>query len=366
MIPPPDARPLLPDRALRARCTRFLSGNGPMSPRAWIDRLAASPHLDRVIDEYGAGPAMEELESNVAALLGKEAALFFHKGVVAQQVALLVHAERSGQRTVALHPQCHIAADEDDALARLSGLVPVRVGLDHLPFTAADLDELRQPLAAVTVELPLRNAAYRAPSWDELAAISAWARDRKIAFHVDGARLWEVQPWYGRSHAEIAALTDTIYVSLYKGLEGMAGCVLAGPKALIEEAKPWRSRFGGNLYTAFPFVLTALEGLRRYLPRMAEYHRHATAIAAALAAVPGVVVIPEPPHSNSFQVHFAAGPRAVERAAVDIAKERGIWLFSRFQGTPLPGRSFGEFAAGEATLGWTPDEVAAIVAELLE
>lgn len=359
-----SADQLLPDPAQRARCARFLSGHGVMNARRWVERLANSPDLDLGVDEYNEGAAIERLEGEVASLLGKEAGLFFHKGVVAQQAVLLAHAARSNRRVVALHPKSHIAFDEANALERLAGLAPLRIGRDHRPFALADLEPIAEPLAALTVELPLRRAAFRAPSWDELTAMAQWARDRGVAFHLDGARLWEVQPWYGRPLTEIAALADTVYVSFYKGLGGMGGCVLAGPRAIIDATKHWRSRYGGDLFTAFPYVLTALEGLRRHLPRMGAYHRHAVALARAIGEVPGASVLPALPQSNAFQVHFAANAQDLARAAIGIAKARGWWLFNWFRESASPDAAFGEISVGEATLDWSPAEVAAIVAEL--
>jgi threonine aldolase len=283
---------------------------------------------------------------------------------VAQQVALLVHAANTNRRVVALHPKCHLALDEHDALDRLAGLLPLRLGQDHAPFTVADLERAGEPLAAVTVEIPLRRAAFTATAWDDLTAISAWARERKIPFHLDGARIWEVQPWYGRPLTEIAGLADTVYVSLYKGLGGMGGCVLAGPKEVIAAARPWRNRYGGDLNTIFPFLLTAFDGLRRHLPRMADYHRHATAIASAIGGVADMTVVPAAPHGNSFQVQFAAPVAALEAAAIAHARATGAWLFNRFGDGALPGTGFGEIMVGEATLGWTPAEVAAALAAL--
>ena len=77
-----------PDADLRATCQRFLSGHPARTQHAWLEYLATSPAADFPMDFYGNGPAIELLEREVAALLGKEAALFVHKGVVAQQMAL--------------------------------------------------------------------------------------------------------------------------------------------------------------------------------------------------------------------------------------------------------------------------------------
>jgi threonine aldolase len=358
-------RARFPDQALRGACSRFLGGHGRVDARLWVERLAQSPALDEALDIYSDGPAMARLEAETAALLGKEAALFFHKGITAQQAALLVHAANTGCRVVALHPSSHFALDEHDTLDRLAGLVSRRVGAAHAPFTVAELERVAEPLAAVTVELPLRRAGFVAPAWEELAAISHWARGRGTPFHLDGARIWEVAPWYGRSLAEIAALADTVYVSFYKGLGGMGGCVLAGPSAVLAAARPWRNRFGGDLPTIFPYVLTALDGLKRHLPRMSEYHGHAVAIAAAIVGQPGLRPRPAPPHGNSFQIHFDAPAAAMEAAATAIARETGVWLFNRFEEVAFPDRCFGELVVGAATLGWSPQEVAATLAELL-
>jgi threonine aldolase len=351
--------------ALRANCNRFLSGHGRSSALAWAERLAASPHIGLALDEYSEGPAIRQLEETVAGLLGKPAALWFPKGVTAQQAALLVHAAESGSRVIALHPKSHLAFDEQDALDRLAGLLPRRIGQDHRPFTLAELQDVTEPLGAVTVELPLRRAAFQAPSWDELTGMAAWARDRGIPFHIDGARIWEVAPWYGKSLAEISALADTVYVSFYKGLGGLGGCVLAGSEAFIQAAKPWRNRYGGDLAISFPFIVSALDGLAEHLPRMGAYHQHACAIAAALGAA-GLTVHPTVPHGNSFQVHFPASAAALTRAAHAVAADSRIWLFGRISEGTLPGTCSTEIAVGEATMGWSPDEVVTTLLALRE
>ena len=98
---------------------------------------------------------------------------------------------------------------------------------------------------------------------------------------------------------------------------------------------------------------------------MADYHRHATAIAAALAELPGVTALPAAPHGNSFQIRFAAPVATLEEAAIAHARATGEWLFNKFEETPLPGASFAEVMIGEAALGWSPAEVAAAVGGLM-
>ncbi len=354
-----------PDAAVRAGCSRFLNGHGPATARGWVERLAASPVLDVELDVYSDGPAMKQLEQETAVLLGKPAGMFFAKGITAQQAALLSHCQATNRRTVALHPSSHFAMDEHDTLDRLAGLVSLRLGSDIRHFTAADLERAAEPIGCVTVEVPLRRAGFLAPSWDELVGVSTWCRVRNIPFHLDGARLWEVAPHYGKSLAELSALADSVYVSFYKGLGGMGGCVLAGSPAVLAACRPWRNRFGGDMPTIFPYVLTGLEGLRAHLPRMAEYYRQACAIAASVARTPRLRVRPGVPHGNSFQVHFDAPRAAVEAAVTRLAQEEGVWLVNRLSDTAWPGTCYAEIVVGAATMEWAAEDVAAVLGRLV-
>jgi threonine aldolase len=359
---------LTPDEkaALKARCTRFLSHARPRSAADWVAAMGASPHLELGLDSYSAGPAIARLERTVADLLGKPAGLWLPKGVVAQQAALKVHAAVSGRVTVAIHPKSHIAIDEAGAIERLAGLTAIRVGADAGPFNAADLERIAEALGAVVLELPLRRSAFQAPAWDDLVAVSDWARANGVAFHLDGARIWEVQPYYDRPLAEIAALADSVYVSLYKGLGGLGGCVLAGTEALVEAAKPWRTRYGGDLPSAFPMIITALDGLETTLPKMGGYHRRARELAAAIDTAPGLRAFPNPPHGNAFQVHFRVPAAAMQAAALAEAIETGTWLFNAFEQGLLPDASSGELSVGEATMDWTAAEVVAALTGLAQ
>ncbi|MDB5081800.1 MAG: L-allo-threonine aldolase [Chloroflexi bacterium] len=351
---------------IRSKCTRFLSGHYSRTQRQWLEQMAASPLAGDRLDVYSEGPAIQALEQEVAELLGKEAAVFMHKGVIAQQIALRVWADRTHHNTIALHPQSHIDLDEANAYERLTRLAGVRVGKDHRPFTAADLENLHEPLGAVTVELPLRRAGYKLVSWEELNAIAEWTRRQNVPLHFDGARLWESAPFYGRTYAEIAALADSVYVSFYKGLGGLGGCILAGPADFINEAKVWRTRFGGNLFTIFPYIISATEGLHAQLPKFAGFHARAGEIAKALGSLPGVVAVPDPPHTNGFQVYLPAEQAALQKAHLELAAREGTWLFGGFEETAVPGVTMAEIVVGDATIDWTTAEIVAAVGKLIE
>lgn len=347
----PDA-----DIELRNRCTRWLNGHRPArSMREALLALAEVPEAALPLDVYGQGEAVQALERQVAALLGKPAARYFHKGVAAQLAALRVHCG-DGDGPVALHPQSHIAIDEAEAFEQLMGLRGRRVGYPDTPLTAtlidAEVADAGLP-AVVTVELPLRRGGYRLPAWSELCALSAWCRERSVPLHVDGARLWEAAAQYGRPLADIAALADSVYVSFYKGLGGLAGCVLAGSADFIAATAPWQTRLAGNVYTQAPFVLGALQGLRTQLPRMPAYRARAQALAALLSAEPGWCLAPDVPQVNAFQLHLPATPDALRQGLLAVAARDGFWLGARAVASQrVAGGAMMEIVIGDAADGW--------------
>jgi threonine aldolase len=208
-------------------------------------------------------------------------------GTMAQQIALRIHCEHRNVKTVALHPQSHLVVSEDDALRRLQGLEPIAVGDRNRLYSLADLKAVPERLGAVLLELPERNIGGALRPWNEVAEIAQWTRENGIALHLDGARLWESQPYYAMPLDEIASAFDTVYVSFYKILGAVSGAVLAGPKTVIDEARSWQWRHGGRLVQQYPAIVSARLGLKRYLPRVPHYCARARAIASILSEFDG-------------------------------------------------------------------------------
>ncbi|MFF4015120.1 threonine aldolase family protein [Streptomyces sp. NPDC001843] len=326
--------------------------------------------LDEWPDMYGDG-VVSALEDRVAALLGTEAAAFFPTGTMAQQVALRCWAGRTGNPTVALHPLAHPEVHERNAFSEVSGLRTVRVTDEPRLPTAAEIRDFEEPFGALMLELPLRDAGFVLPTWEELTEVVAAARERDAVVHFDGARLWETTVHFGRPLDEIAGLADSVYVSFYKSLDGFGGAALAGPKTLVEEAKSWRHRYGGMVFEQFPTALAALVGLERELPRLPEYVRHARVVAAAMregfaaAGVPWVRVHPEEPHTHQFQVWLPYDPDGPAEAAVRQAEETGTLLFPIGWMRGGPGLGFTEVTVGSEGLEWTAADVKAAVADFV-
>jgi len=216
-------------------------------------------------------------------------------------------------------------------------------------------------VAALVLELPQRMIGSQLPSWPDLVAQTSWARDRGAAVHLDGARLWEAQPFYDRPHARIADLFDTVYVSFYKGLGGIGGCALAGPDDDIEQARLWRTRHGGLLFSMWPYAADAMYGLTVELPAMGERFEHAQSLAAELAALPGIEILPDPPQTPIFSVLIDRAPDGLEAARVQIAVQDGVWMFDRMWPTSSPEQTRIEFAVGRQVAAFADGEIVALV-----
>ncbi|MFD9442734.1 threonine aldolase family protein [Streptomyces sp. NPDC060006] len=324
--------------------------------------------LDRPVDMYGNG-IVETLEERVAGLLGTEAAAFFPSGTMAQQVALRCWAGRTGNATVAMHPLSHPEVHERHAFSTLSGLRTVHPTREPRMPSAEEIRDLDEPFGALFLELPLREAGYVLPSWEELVAVTDAARERDAVVHVDGARLWECATHFGRPLDEIAGLADSVYVSFYKSLGGFGGAALAGPRTLVDEAKAWRHRYGGQVLQQFPTVLSALIGLEKELPRLPEYVVHARVVAAALregfagAGLPWARVHPEEPHTHQFQVWLPYEADALTEAGMRQAEETLTSLFPQVWERGGPGLAYTEVTVGAPGLEWTADDVRAGAAD---
>ena len=311
----------------------------PVEAMTDVARAAEELGIDQW-DVYAERGAVARLEEEVAALLGKPAAAMFPSGVMAQQAALRVHCDRAGSLRVGIPQLSHLLLHEDDGPRLLHGFRFEHLSIGRALPTVEDLDRLGDGLAAVLLELPLRDAGCLLPEWGDLTALATRARALGVGVHVDGARIWESQPFYDRPLDEIAEVADSIYVSFYKGLGGLAGACLAGDEDLVAEARRWRKRMGGTLFHLTPYAVAALAGLREHLPRMGEYVAWGRALAEHLVAA-GITVNPSPPHTNTFELFAegeadAANDRAIAFMERTLIQPCGTWRPADVPGWALP------------------------------
>ncbi|ADB33816.1 aromatic amino acid beta-eliminating lyase/threonine aldolase [Kribbella flavida DSM 17836] len=349
-------------KAAAAESTRWLTGRRPSV--ADTLRQLADVATEDARDGYGTGGEVALLEAEVAELLGKPAAVFMPTGIAAQQSVLRVFADRAGTQRVAVHGLSHLLVHELNALEELHHLRIERLTSERRQPRPDELAAIPGRLAAVALELPLRDAGFVLPTWDELVIFAEACAQRGVPLHLDGARLWESTPYLGHSLAEVAALASTVYVSFYKGLGGLSGAALAGPEDVVAEVRRWQRRLGANPYTLFPYAVSARDGLRRVLPRMGELHDRAVELAAELDRT-GFRVFPAPPHTNSFRVYAPRPAEEIELAAVRRMEATRESLVHSWLPADVPGWSWVELVVTPDTLAWRVDEVVKGFGDLL-
>ncbi len=331
--------------AAREACLHRITGHPPVTMADQLEAIAEQATQFDAPDVYGSGELIESFEAEIADMLGKEAAVFLPSGTMAQCIALRIWADRTSSNQVAFHATSHLQIHEQNAYSELYGLDAELIGDPQRVISLADLQALEQKPAAVLLELPMREIGGQLPSWDELQAQSLWAKQQGIALHLDGARLWQCTSHYDRSLAEISALSDSVYVSFYKDIGGIAGSVLAGSADFIEEAKILIRRAGGNLYSLFPYVLSARAGLQRNLESLPNAVADAAWLAQRLNEFDGAKTLPQLPTTNLFHLYLQGDPESLVTRACQWSEQHKVFLL------PLPRAVDGDYSVMEFSIG---------------
>jgi threonine aldolase len=279
-------------------------------------------------DQYGEDPATNLLQEQMAALLGKQAALWLPSGTMANQVALLVLA-RPGDEVITAR-EAHAGWHEIGAAAANAGVQIVEIGAGGV-FTRemfeAAIKPAGLPVFPSTTVVEIENTHNRAGGvvfpQHEAQRICVAARERGLASFLDGARLWNAAVASGRSEAELAAPFDLVSVAFSKGLGAPAGSLLAGPKDLIARANRMRRRLGGAMRQTGILAAAALHGVQQHRARLADDHANARRLAERLAACGAVQLDLGTVQTNIVVFHLRPGaPDAA--AVVASARQRGV------------------------------------------
>jgi threonine aldolase len=351
--------------------TNILPGHGPRQPMKTVfQHLADGLEGDELFDRYGEGEYLGHFETEMAELFGKEAAVFMPSGTMAQQIALRIWCEKSNNFTVAMHPTAHLEGAEHLGYQYLHGIKRIQFSapefLGNRVLAMADLEKLGQEPGAILLELPYRPLGGELPPWEDLAAMGEWAKARRIPFHMDGARLWSCRPFYQKEYQEIASLFDSLYVSFYKDLGGIAGSMLLGPADLIREARVWQRRHGGNLTTMGPLYVSARLGVQRVLPEIDSWVQRAKDVAAIFSRFERIRVRPNPPHVNFFQLYIQGEAEALTQKHLEMAEATGTFLFYSLGATMIPGWAMTEIHCWEQAAQFDLEKLPEFLERLLE
>lgn len=284
-------------------------------------------------DMYGAGKLIEDFQDRIARYLGKESAVFFPSGTMAQQIALRIWCDQKGLKKVAYHPLCHLEIHEENGLKELHHIEPILLADKSRPIQLEDVLSLSEDISCLLLELPQREIGGQLPDYSDLEAISAYCRDKGIKLHLDGARLFEILPYYQKSAAEICDLFDSVYVSFYKGIGGIAGAILAGDEAFTKESKIWKRRHGGDLISLYPYIISADYYFQRRLPKMGRYYEDAKELAGFYNQCHAIVTKPLEPVSNMFHVHVDLPKEKMETILIRVYETTSIGLTANLKET---------------------------------
>lgn len=301
-----------------------LSGHGKREAGV-LKRAFEHVREDEPSDQYGQGKTIRQFEEKMAQVLGKESAIFFPSGTMAQQIALRIWCDETGKKKVAYHPLCHLEIHEQDGLKELHHIEPILVGDENRLMTLEEIQALPD-IACLLLELPQRETGGELPTFEELVAIHEHCREKGIHLHLDGARLFESLPYYEKEASEICALFDSVYVSFYKGIGGIAGAILAGPKAFCDTSKVWKRRYGGDLISLYPYILSADYYYELRKDKMAEYRNEAVRLAARFNELDGVWTNPRIPVTNMFHLHFQGEKEELGEKIARIQEETGVGI----------------------------------------
>jgi threonine aldolase len=293
----------------------LLTGDGVhLSPPEYAQLLTTLTAGGAKTDSYLAGGAVEELEGRFANLLGKERALFFPTGTLANHIAVrLLAGER---RHVLVQEESHLYRDEGDCAQALSGLNLVPLAPGRATINASEIVEAVEkagsppypvPVGAISIESPVRRTLGQAFDFEEMKKISAFAREKKIGLHLDGARMYLASAYTGIAPAAYSALFDTVYVSLYKYFNAPFGAILTGPASLIEAANVLRHQFGGGVLHAWESAAVALHYLDGFEERYQKAVRSGEQLLGALEQKK-IRVHRLEAGTNIFQLEFPLSP----------------------------------------------------------
>lgn len=246
-------------------------------------------------DVFGEDPTVNALEEKTAAIFGHEAGLFCPSGTMTNQIAINVHTSPGDE--VICSELSHIYLYEGGGVARNSGasvrLLPGKGGRISLQQVAASINDpeaVYLPLTSmVSVEDTTNRGGGAVYSVQVLKELSDFCRGRGLAFHNDGARVFNALAENNIPAIEYGKLFDSISVCLSKGLGAPVGSVLVGSRSFVKKARRVRKVLGGGMRQAGYLAAAGIYALDHHVERLREDHLHAKQCAEALAKQTWVV-----------------------------------------------------------------------------
>ncbi|MBX7152410.1 low-specificity L-threonine aldolase [bacterium] len=242
-------------------------------------------------DVFGEDPTVNALQQKVAALFGHEDALFVASGTMGNQVAVKTHTQPGNE--IICEADCHIFKYEAGGAGMLSGLLTHLIKGEHGVMTAAQIEEAINPddiHSAPTALIALENTHNRAGGtiypFDEIKRIADLTKRKNIAFHLDGARIFNACIAANIAPADYGKCFNSISVCFSKGLGAPVGSALIGSKPFIKKARYFRKMLGGGMRQAGFLAAAAIYALDNNVGRLKEDHDKAQLLAKTVSNIP--------------------------------------------------------------------------------
>ena len=304
----------------------YFTGDGiPLKPREWAAVLQQVTEENEIeLDRYSVGGPIDELEARFAEKLGKEAAIFFGTGTLANQIA--VRHITAPDTKVIVPRESHYYADSVNCGPVLSNLELIPMGKGRATFTLGEVQEevewnagLRgnKPVGSIMIESPVRRKDGEVFDFTEMKKICAYAREQGVRTHLDGARMFLAAAYSGVSVREYADQFDTLYVSLHKYFNGGCGAVVAGPRKYIEPMVDTRRMFGGALPKAWMYASVVLHYMEGFEDRYRSAVDNTEKLWKKLDAHPRFRVERIPNGSNIVALHVKADSKQLGANLLD-------------------------------------------------
>ncbi len=275
-------------------------------------------------DVYGEDPTVNRLQKLVAEISGKEAGLFVPTGTQSNLLAILSHCQR-GEEFIA-GQQAHCYRYEGGGAAVFGGVQPQPI--DFEVDGRLDLDKVAEMIKpddshfAITRLLCLENTqSGKVLSLDYQAEAAAFAREKGLKLHLDGARVFNAAVKQKVPVSEITRHYDSVSFCLSKGLGAPVGSVLVGSHELIERAHRWRKMAGGGMRQAGILAAAGVYALKQHVVRLAEDHQNAKVLAEGLSTIDGLDVELDTVETNMV---FVTSDLETQPQLIQILKERGV------------------------------------------
>ncbi len=279
-------------------------------------------------DVLGDDPTVKELQDYVANLFEREAALYVPSGTMGNQICLVAHAQPGWE--LLCERECHVINYEAGGPAVHANLL---VNLLTTPYGMITADTVRANIRHIDVHCPrtkivaLENTHNRHGGTvlpqDEVVKVGAVCEEFGLAFHLDGARIWNAHVATGISLAELTRPFDSVSVCLSKALGAPIGSLILGSTEFVERCYRLRKRFGGGMRQAGIIAAGALHAVKNNIPRLADDHAHARLLAEELSGFGPFTVEMERVQSNIVIFNLTGAEDSQQ--VMDKLATVGVW-----------------------------------------